>query len=468
MGLLHILITILFIYIASCTSIEKPTEPIDTPINQKEFSYLLYDLDTQEIVVSYNEDTILTPASIFKLLTAYAALEVLGYDKKFQTKIYYSGEIKNGLLNGNLIISGGGDPSLGYEDLFNIASLIRKKGITEISGQLIYTDDLLISIPEINKNQPIATYNPGLSALTLRNSSFFVNNNFEHQKTSLIPKINYMNFQTIPEMNAPKYIQKHSWIIPEQTQYQLPIKDPSFFASNILKNILEYHNIEITNDNITQEQQDNISNTKLLLKYSSNSLIKIIRYNLNFSNNLTSEILLLQFANAIKCKYSNLETAANCLQNWYSTKFPELEWNNLKWQNGSGLSTNTNITVLHTLEILKKLYSTGYGINSGVSLLPISGLSGTLKHKFLETPLHIWAKTGNMYFISTLAGYIFNKEHRYAFIILANDQNMRNELDNLDQHQQKEHYNYLIQYSKLWKNKIYKKQKELIQTWLNN
>ena len=448
----------------SCVSVYQDINPEDVAINQAEFSYLLYDLDNREIVSSYNEDLALMPASILKLFTGYAALETLGYDKRFVTQIYYNGELKNGVLHGDLILRGGGDPSLGYEDLFNIASLIRKQQITTVTGSLVYEDDFLIAMPEINSNQPNEKYNSGLSSLVLRNNSFFLKGGVVAENKFLIPQLDYMKFKIADDISTPEYIKKYSWLIDGKKNYHLPIKDTSFFVANILKQILQYNNIKISTISYHNKQGDR----KLLLEYHSNPLINILRYNLNFSHNLTSEILLLQFASAIQCNYDDLGDAAKCLSNWYQEKFPEISWRNLGWDNGSGLSLNTNITTLHILSLLQVLYNKQYGSDMAISLLPVSGLSGTLKHKFLDNSLNIWAKTGNMYFVSGLAGYLFNKERRYIFIILANDKIMRERLDNLDKEYNQKEYEYLIEYAKLWKEKIYDKQQQLIKIWLNN
>jgi len=59
-----------------------------------------------------------TPASVLKLVTSATALELFGADFKFKTTIWTNGEISNGILNGDLIITGGGDPTLGSEYFF--------------------------------------------------------------------------------------------------------------------------------------------------------------------------------------------------------------------------------------------------------------------------------------------------------------------------------------------------------------
>ena len=75
---------------------------------------VVYDLGRNEELFSSNKNRSMVPGSLLKLATSGAALEILGQDYKFQTPIYYTGKIDaDSTLHGNLIIQGGGDPTLG-------------------------------------------------------------------------------------------------------------------------------------------------------------------------------------------------------------------------------------------------------------------------------------------------------------------------------------------------------------------
>jgi serine-type D-Ala-D-Ala carboxypeptidase/endopeptidase (penicillin-binding protein 4) len=103
-----------------------------------------------KILIDYNSGVSLTPASVMKLITSAAAIELLGPYYTFKTKIGYTGKISKrwGRLRGNLIITGGGDPALGskyftdhYKDFItNWIGEIKKLGIKKITGKVI-TDD---------------------------------------------------------------------------------------------------------------------------------------------------------------------------------------------------------------------------------------------------------------------------------------------------------------------------------------
>ena len=236
------------------------------------------------------------------------------------------------------------------------------------------------------------------------------------------------------------------------------------FVAHLFKKILSYNGIRVSG--IYRDNNIDLNRLSLLINYRSQPLIDILRYNLYYSHNLTSEILLLHFANSSGCEYKNLRDASVCLREWYSQKFPGLNWDDLYWENGSGLSVETNIRVANILVVLQEMYKKTYGTDDGVSLLSIAGLNGTLKSRFLEESLHIWAKTGSMYFVSGLAGYLLSDNHRYAFVIIANDSDNRSRLDELAFQKNKKGYRDLVKSSKLWKKAVYEEQQDLINIWL--
>ena len=101
-------------------------------------SVYVQNMQTGEVIDSYRADHVVPPASVMKLLTTGAALEILGPGYRFPTVLEYTGTIENGVLHGNLYIHGSCDPSLGWKGrtgfLDSWLKAVQKAGITTIDG----------------------------------------------------------------------------------------------------------------------------------------------------------------------------------------------------------------------------------------------------------------------------------------------------------------------------------------------
>lgn len=90
-----------------------------------------------KVVVSLNAEKTRTPASVIKVLTTYAAVLKLGFNYRWQTKFYTTGTLRKGVLHGDLLIKGFGDPTLNSHDLEKIVSYIKAEGIQRIQGNIV-------------------------------------------------------------------------------------------------------------------------------------------------------------------------------------------------------------------------------------------------------------------------------------------------------------------------------------------
>ena len=86
---------------------------------------------------SHNQQLSFNPASVMKLVTTAAALDLLGPDYRWITRVYAQGSIVGDVLNGDLIIQGSGDPRLAHEDLARLLRRLRSLGVREIYGDLV-------------------------------------------------------------------------------------------------------------------------------------------------------------------------------------------------------------------------------------------------------------------------------------------------------------------------------------------
>lgn len=100
----------------------------------------------------FNADVSVNPASTMKLVTTYAALEMLGPNHQWKTEFYTDGTLNGGILNGNLYLKGGGDPKLNMEKLWLLMRDLRANGVTQVTGDLVLDKNFFVppQLPEFN------------------------------------------------------------------------------------------------------------------------------------------------------------------------------------------------------------------------------------------------------------------------------------------------------------------------------
>ena len=127
-----------------------------------ELSIHVRELGTGREVLAHNPDTPRNPASVLKLLTTYAALDELGPAHTWRTEVYLGGPLAGGVLEGDLILRGGGDPYLVQERFWLLLRELRRRGLERIEGDLVLDTSYFLPAPEDRgafDNQPLRAYN---------------------------------------------------------------------------------------------------------------------------------------------------------------------------------------------------------------------------------------------------------------------------------------------------------------------
>src|SRR4051812_18282198 len=111
-------------------------------------SVFAQDLGNDETILSFNAEQLRQPASTIKTLTTFVALDMLGPTFTWKTRAFVDGSVKNGVLNGNLIIVGGGDPYMTAERWWRFVTEIRQQGIKTITGDIVIDRSYFASIDD--------------------------------------------------------------------------------------------------------------------------------------------------------------------------------------------------------------------------------------------------------------------------------------------------------------------------------
>jgi D-alanyl-D-alanine carboxypeptidase/D-alanyl-D-alanine-endopeptidase (penicillin-binding protein 4) len=127
-------------------------------------------VDATQPLVAHNASQAMNPASVMKLLTTYAALDLLGPAWTWTTSAYAEHSAVDGHLAGNLTIKGSGDPRFVIEDLSALLRQLRARGIEHIAGDIVL-DRSVFNVPSIDPgafdDKPMRPYNVGPDGLLI-------------------------------------------------------------------------------------------------------------------------------------------------------------------------------------------------------------------------------------------------------------------------------------------------------------
>jgi len=407
------------------------------------------------------------------------ALKVLGPDFYFDTYLSYKGEIKNGILDGNIYLKGTGDPLLTMSDIFNIVMILKQSGIKKITGRFFYDESFLSNTIIIDENgEKDQSYNPGLSALSSEFNLFFAWREGHGESTS---KSNFIPIPPLPSVVIDKSKNKFThglkfeyspednlerWKVSNKLKYgrkeKIPVRNPALHTAETFFMFAKQSGI-----NIPLPQKGVMpDDVHILYTQKSPPLIKIAKETLEYSNNVLAELLMLRAVRKLENKPLSIEESAFIIKKWYSTQIPRSDWKDIYFHNGSGITSKNRMSPKIISEILDYANSLSFGNRYFWSILSTSGWNGWIKDRLRapSTALKVWAKTGSLDYASGLAGYIItNKGQRLAFGIFITDFKKRNLMDGKNQ----KLTNRLRSKAINWLQKAQNTQDKLIRLWIN-
>lgn len=407
------------------------------------------DLATGETVAEYCPDQSLVTASTMKVVTAASALYSLGPDFAFSTKVYVTGNIDNkGVLHGNLVVQGGGDPTLGSKHFADrtslpdsIAALLSEAGIKKIEGAII-TDTSLIPFPPCVATWQVEdlAWDYGAGCFGLCYADNVVTVTFNTSKSGSgeatvrpwYPELKVNNQVTMyPKRDMPGREDISvlvDYATPSLTLWgQAAINSglcsrtfanpaPHLLLKQDIAQTLAYQGITIGTKEITYKASDR----QLIMDYPSPPLSDILLSMLTRSDNLFAEMILR--AIGINCgKGASIDECIDAVTAMWREK--ELDTSALFMKDGSGLSRNGRASARFLCELLLCVQadSSALGIEM-VSLLPVVGESGTVARLLKDSQLkgQVALKSGSMNGVHCYAGYYPAQEPEYAVAILVN------------------------------------------------
>ncbi len=334
------------------------------------------DLKTGETIASHNTASPLVPASIMKSVSTASLLQKVGADYRYHTRVYIDGPLDMGILRGNLIILGGGDPSLhsvaepyGTDITEEIKEILQNMGIHKIDGKII-VDNSEFSGPARPASWMQADFKESYGT---GSHAFNYQNNASGKKS---------------------------------------VENPSAVFVRQLTSVLGLAGITVGGQELGEGQRTQI------FDHMSPQLDDIMRSCMMRSDNLFAECILRTYGKENGGNGSTADAAKREYEFWSQQDVP-IE--GVTIIDGSGLSRSNRVTADFMTGVLEKMS----GDATYASFFPLAGQEGTLRKFLAFTPLdsYIAMKTGSMKGIQCYAGYKLDDEYAptHTVVIIMND-----------------------------------------------
>ncbi|WP_456279414.1 D-alanyl-D-alanine carboxypeptidase/D-alanyl-D-alanine endopeptidase [Bacillus sp. AK128] len=407
---------------------------------------------TGQQIYDHNGEIRLKPASNLKLLTAAAALSVLGEKHKFGTELLIDGKVEAGVLKGDLYFKGKGDPTLMVSDLEEMVKELKSKGITKISGALIgddtWFDNERLSI-DLPWSDETTYYGAQVSAITLSPNDDYdagtviveIKPNPTEGKPPIVeitPQTNYMKIVnsavtvkakdtrdlTIERMHGENTI-VISGKIPQhgaRVKEWVSVWEPTTYTLTLFKQVLNANGIVVDGPILVNETP---THAEKLITHSSMELSELLIPFLKFSNNGHGEALVKEMGKVVKGEGSwekGLEAMLEELEKW------GVNTSTMLLRDGSGISHVNLITASQLSKLLFMIQKEEW-YNSYLNALPLAAssdrlLAGTLLHRMTNVSEQavVRAKTGTLTTVSSLSGYLTTRNgESLIFSVLLNN-----------------------------------------------
>jgi D-alanyl-D-alanine carboxypeptidase/D-alanyl-D-alanine-endopeptidase (penicillin-binding protein 4) len=451
--------TVIYVPKYSIAGFKKELEKllIDDVFQTAQIGIVIKSLKNGEILFSLNENKLFIPASIVKLFTTAAALELLGSKYRFSTGVYVNGEISYSTIYGDLVIKGGGDPTFSgrfYDgDMFKVFndwvdSLI-DMGITSIRGNIVGDDNLFdensygvgwsrdyesywYAAPSgalsYNDNCIDITifYNRSLDSVIVRHSPEVRGIQVINEIFPVSPGEASTNIDIYREPNSNKIKIFGTFSRTSDTlKTYASIYNPTYFTLNVLRNRIEARGIRLIGYVVDIDEYSksiNYNNSLHLFNYYSPPLYQIIKVINKGSQNFYAEQLMKVLGAELRGLGSINNGIASCKE-WFTTIGLNAE--HILLYDGSGLSPLNRITPLQVVNLLEYMYNSN-GYHYFYNSLPIAGVDGTLSRRMKNSVAEnkVRAKTGFIAFARNLSGYAKTLDNEdIAFSILVNNFN---------------------------------------------
>lgn len=405
------------------------------------FSFVVQEIGSDRPLLEMNAGQPMNPASTIKTITTLTALETLGPAFTWRTELFALGPVENGVLKGDLLIRGGGDPFLVEDQLRNMLKALQRTGITQIAGNLILDGsyfDLSVADQRDLDGQGGRAYNtdPNAVLANFQAMTFYFyphpdGRNVIIRTDPILPNVTITNrlsqvnractgyqrgvsFNINPEDNSEVIFEGRFPSGCRQYSMVREVLDAPDYTFGLFKNLWEEIGGRLDGTMVLGTVPENV---EPVLVWTSSPLSDVIKSINKFSNNLMTRHLLLTLGAELKDPPATVQKGIDAVHTYLKEK--NLNASELVMDNGAGLSRDTRITTSLLNGALQDAWHSPY-MPEFVASLPLNGLDGTMRNRLrgerMSGRMHV--KTGTLNEVSAVAGYVHSRSNR-VFTVAA-------------------------------------------------
>lgn len=396
--------------------------------------------------LSHQAQAQVNPASLMKLFTTYAGLSLLGPEHVWRNRIYTDGPVRHGVLHGNLIVRGSGDPKLVVERLAALIAQVQAAGVHEVRGDIVL-DRSVFDLLERNEpfdDEPLRPYNVSPDGLLLNFKAVIFK--FTPDAASGLAQVQFeppIAGLSVPSQVPMSQTSCSDWRGQLKADFSQPLQVS--FAGRyparcgeqewpVAFPVPEQYALRViqamwlgAGGRLQGQVRYGVrpSSAALLLEAPSLTLAEIIQDINKFSNNVMAQQLFLSLSSGPHAP-GQFAASHGRMSQWWQRQFAGIEAPLL--DNGSGLSRIERSSAQALTALLQAAHA-GPHAQPFIDSLSIAGVDGTtarIKHRHPQSPLigQAWLKTGSLRDVASVAGYVQGQSgQRYTVVAVLHHPN---------------------------------------------
>lgn len=389
--------------------------------------YVVADARSGKILEAVNPRDALPPASTAKTITSLYALERLGTGHRYATRVLVTGPVAGGVVEGDLILAGSGDPEMDTDKLGDLAARLAATGIRQVRGAFLIHDGALPAIARIADDQPDHVgYNPAICGLNLNYNRV----HFEWKRGQdgygvvmdargerFSPQVRLARMEVV-RRDAPLFTYRErsgaeEWTVASAALGKggsrwLPVRNPGAYVGEVFQALARAQGIDLPEGRRIDRLPEG---AQVVAEWGGDPLPDVLRRMLRWSTNLTAEVVGLTASGA-----GGLRASAGVMSDWAKGRLGATG----RFVDHSGLGGDSRISAEQMVQALVAAQATPAGQALKPQLRNLGMRDGD--GDAIDSSVTVIGKTGTLNFVSALVGYVQPPSGReLAFAIFCAD-----------------------------------------------